>query len=177
MNVLDANQVPRVMSLAEVLRAFSTTAATCCSAAPSSGWPRSPGAWRSSKAISCAYLNIDEVIRIIRTEDEPKAVMMKRWKLTDLQADAILNMRLRALRKLEEIEIKTEHKNLTGEQKDLNALLKSEDKQWDTDRRRDRRAEEALRRRRPSWAAAAPSWARRRRPSSSRSKPWSSASR
>jgi topoisomerase-4 subunit A len=78
-----------------------------------------------------AYLNIDAVIRIIRTEDDPKAVMMKKWDLTEIQADAILNMRLRALRRLEEVEIKTEHKTLTGEQKELNALLKSEDKQWD----------------------------------------------
>jgi topoisomerase-4 subunit A len=57
--------------------------------------------------------------------------MMKKWDLSDLQADAILNMRLRALRRLEEIEIKTEHKNLSAEQKELNSLLKSEDKQWD----------------------------------------------
>ncbi len=78
-----------------------------------------------------AYLNIDEVIRIIRHEDEPKPVMMQKWKLTDLQAESILNMRLRALRRLEEIEIKTEHKNLTNEKKALNALLKSEEQQWD----------------------------------------------
>ena len=61
-----------------------------------------------------AYLNIDEVIRIIREEDEPKAVMMKRFKLTDVQVEAILNMRLRALRKLEEIEIRKEFDALEG---------------------------------------------------------------
>jgi topoisomerase-4 subunit A len=77
-----------------------------------------------------AYLNLDEVIRIIREEDDPKAVMMKRYKLSDLQVEAILNMRLRALRKLEEIEIRREHKALTAEQKDLKALLKDEDRQW-----------------------------------------------
>ena len=64
-----------------------------------------------------AYLNIDEVIRIIREEDEPKPVMMARWSLTDKQAEAILNMRLRALRKLEEIEIRKEFDGLSAEKK------------------------------------------------------------
>ena len=59
-----------------------------------------------------AYLNLDEVIRIIRIEDEPKPVLMERFKLSDVQAEAILNMRLRSLRKLEEMEIKTEHPKL-----------------------------------------------------------------
>jgi len=77
-----------------------------------------------------AYLNLDEVIRIIRTEDEPKPVLIKTFKLTDVQADAILNMRLRNLRKLEEMEIRGEHEALTKEQKSLKALVKSEDKQW-----------------------------------------------
>jgi topoisomerase-4 subunit A len=77
-----------------------------------------------------AYLNLDEVIRIIRTEDEPKPVLMKRFKLTDVQAEAILNMRLRALRRLEEFEIRTEHAALSKEQAGLRGLVKSEDKQW-----------------------------------------------
>ncbi len=67
-----------------------------------------------------AYLNLDEVIRIIRTEDEPKPVLMKTFKLTDVQAEAILNMRLRSLRKLEEFEIRGEHDTLSEEQKSLN---------------------------------------------------------
>jgi topoisomerase-4 subunit A len=77
-----------------------------------------------------AYLNIDEVIRIIRREDEPKPVLMKRFKLTDVQAEAILNMRLRALRKLEEFEIRAEHESLRKEQAALNKLLKSDEAQW-----------------------------------------------
>ena len=77
-----------------------------------------------------AYLNLDEVIRIIRNEDEPKAVMMKRFKLSDVQVEAILNMRLRALRKLEEIEIRKEFDSLKAEKKDLEALLKSDERQW-----------------------------------------------
>ncbi len=77
-----------------------------------------------------AYLNIDKVIKIIRAEDEPKPVLMKTFKLSDVQADAILNMRLRALRRLEEIEIRTEEKNLKAELKGVKALLASEDEQW-----------------------------------------------
>ncbi|MEO5324369.1 DNA topoisomerase IV subunit A [Mesorhizobium sp. CC13] len=79
-----------------------------------------------------AYLNIDEVIRIIREEDEPKQVMMARWDLTDTQAEAILNMRLRALRKLEEFEIRKEYDALSAEKKQIEALLSSEGKQWQT---------------------------------------------
>lgn len=79
-----------------------------------------------------AYLNIDEVIRIIREEDEPKQVMMARWSLTDNQAEAILNMRLRALRKLEEFEIRKEFDGLTAEKKQIEALLASDAKQWST---------------------------------------------
>jgi topoisomerase-4 subunit A len=79
-----------------------------------------------------AYLNIDEVIRIIREEDEPKPVMMARWNLTDVQAEAILNLRLRALRRLEEFEIKTEFDNLTKEKAQIEALLASDAKQWKT---------------------------------------------
>ncbi len=77
-----------------------------------------------------AYLNIDEVIRIIRREDEPKPALMKRFKLSDLQAESILNMRLRALRKLEEFEIRSEHEGLKKEEEDLKKLLKSDDAQW-----------------------------------------------
>ncbi len=77
-----------------------------------------------------AYLNLDEVIRIIREEDDPKAVMMKRFDLTEPQVEAILNMRLRQLRKLDEIEIRKEFDDLKAEKKDIEGLLKSEDRQW-----------------------------------------------
>ncbi|HSM42730.1 MAG TPA: DNA topoisomerase IV subunit A, partial [Afifellaceae bacterium] len=77
-----------------------------------------------------AFLNLDEVIRIIRYEDEPKAELMKVFKLTDNQAEAILNMRLRSLRKLEEMELKREQKELREEQADLQDLVMSEDRQW-----------------------------------------------
>ncbi len=77
-----------------------------------------------------AYLNIDEVIRIIRTEDEPKPVLMETFGLTDVQAEAILNLRLRALRKLEEMEIRGEHQKLTEEREELIKLLNSDRRQW-----------------------------------------------
>jgi topoisomerase-4 subunit A len=77
-----------------------------------------------------AYLNLDEVIRIIREEDDAKASLIAAFNLTDMQAEAILNMRLRSLRKLEEIELRTEHKTLTEEKAHLEALLGSDRKQW-----------------------------------------------
>jgi topoisomerase IV subunit A len=77
-----------------------------------------------------AYLNLDRVIKIIRNEDEPKPVLIKAFKLSDVQADAILNMRLRNLRKLEEMEIKREDKELRAERKALKELIGSEPQQW-----------------------------------------------
>jgi topoisomerase-4 subunit A len=77
-----------------------------------------------------AYLNIDKVIKIIRNEDEPKPVLMKTFKLTDLQAESILNMRLRNLRKLEEVEIRKEEKDLRAERKEVKELIGSEKQQW-----------------------------------------------
>ncbi|SOC04106.1 DNA topoisomerase IV subunit A [Stappia indica] len=77
-----------------------------------------------------AYLNLDEVIRIIREEDDAKASLKAAFDLTDVQAEAILNMRLRSLRKLEEIEIRKEHDKLTAERDELLTLLGSEARQW-----------------------------------------------
>ena len=77
-----------------------------------------------------AYLNLDEVIRIIRTQDEPKPALIKAFALTETQAEAILNMRLRALRRLEEQEIRAEHKKLAAEQKSLQQLLADEPMRW-----------------------------------------------
>jgi topoisomerase IV subunit A len=77
-----------------------------------------------------AYLNIDKVIKIIRTEDEPKPVLIKTFKLTEIQAEAILNMRLRNLRKLEEMEIRGEDKELRAELKGIKGVLASEAEQW-----------------------------------------------
>jgi topoisomerase IV subunit A len=77
------------------------------------------------------YLNLDEVIRIIREEEEPKPRLMARFELSDVQAESILNMRLRSLRKLEEMEIRKEHRGLTKERRDMQTLLKDEGLRWD----------------------------------------------
>ena len=79
-----------------------------------------------------AYLNLDEVIRIIREEDDAKASLMSTFDLTDVQAEAILNMRLRSLRKLEEIELRKEHADLSEEKAHLEGLLASDKRQWGT---------------------------------------------
>ena len=77
-----------------------------------------------------AYLNMDEVIKIIREEDNPKNELIKRFDLSDFQAESILNMRLRSLRKLEEIKIKSEFNELNIKKKDLVSLINSNDEQW-----------------------------------------------
>lgn len=130
MNVLDASQTPRVMSLPDVLRAFLDHRRDVLTRRSKFRLGEIERRLEILDGYLIAYLNIDEVIRIIRYEDEPKPVMMKKWDLTDLQAESILNMRLKSLRKLEEVEIKGEHKKLSQEKKDLNHLLKEEGLQW-----------------------------------------------
>ena len=130
MNVLDKDGVPRVMNLREVLQAFLDHRHEVLIRVSKFRLANIERRMEILDGYLIAYLNIDAVIKIIRREDDPKAVMMKKWKLTDVQADAILNMRLRALRKLEEIEIKREHEALSEEKKELNRLLKDEDRRW-----------------------------------------------
>jgi topoisomerase-4 subunit A len=130
MNVLDANNVPRVMNLREVLQAFLDHRHEVLQRRLRFRLANIERRLEVLGGYLIAYLNIDAVIRIIRKEDDPKTVMMKKWDLTELQAESILNMRLRALRKLEEIEIRREHDNLTAEKKEINQLLKSEEKRW-----------------------------------------------
>ncbi len=130
MNVLDAANTPRVMSLPEVLRAYLDHRQVVLQRRTKHRLAEIEKRIEVLDGYIIAYLNIDAVIKIIRTEDDPKPVMVKRWKLTDLQADSILNMRLRALRRLEEIEIKQEREKLIAEQKDLKGLLKDEERQW-----------------------------------------------
>lgn len=132
MNVLSQGKVPKVMGLVDVLKEWL-------------GHRREVLQRRSRHRLAAidrrleilggllvAYLNLDEVIKIIREEDEPKAVMIARFGITDVQAEAILNMRLRALRKLEEIEIRKEFDGLTAEKAEIEALLASETQQWQT---------------------------------------------
>ena len=131
MNVLDAENTPRVMSLREVLQAFLDHRHEVLCRRSNYRLEKIARRLEVLDGYLIAYLNLDEVIRIIREEDDPKRKMMARWKLSDTQAEAILNMRLRALRKLEEVEIKSEHKALSKEQRDLRSLLKSEKRRWD----------------------------------------------
>ena len=128
MNVLDSNTVPRVMNLRDVLRSFLEHRETLLLRRTKHRLAKIEHRLEVLEGYLVAYLNLDEVIRIIREEDEPKAIMMKKWKLTDVQAEAILNMRLRALRRLEENAIKEEHAVLLAEKKTLNALLKNRKK-------------------------------------------------
>ncbi|PKQ01894.1 MAG: DNA topoisomerase IV subunit A [Alphaproteobacteria bacterium HGW-Alphaproteobacteria-12] len=130
MNVLSAGQVPRVMSLRDALRAWLEHRKEVLVRRSNFRLDKIEKRLEVLEGYLKAYLNLDEVIRIIREEDEPKPALIKRFKLTDNQAEAILNMRLRSLRKLEEMEIKGEHKKLTEEQKALKALVRSEDKLW-----------------------------------------------
>jgi topoisomerase-4 subunit A len=130
MNVLDADQTPRVMSLREVLQAFLDHRHDVLVRRSKFRLDKIADRLEVLQGYMVVYLNLDEVIRIIREEDEPKAVMKKRWKLTDAQVDAILNMRLRALRRLEEIAIQEEITGLEAEQKSLKALLRDRKKRF-----------------------------------------------
>ena len=130
MNVLDAEGVPRVMNLKEALQAFLDHRRTVLQRVTRFRLAEIARRSEILKGQMIVYLNLDEVIRIIREHDDAKERMMKRWRLSDVQAEAILNMRLRALRKLEEIEIKKELKALGEEQKDLAGLLEDDKRQW-----------------------------------------------
>ncbi|MBC8038777.1 MAG: DNA topoisomerase IV subunit A [Rhizobiales bacterium] len=130
MNVLSGGKVPKVMSLRDVLREWLDHRKDVLVRRTNFSLAEIARRLEILGGYLIAYLNLDEVIRIIRTEDEPKPVLMRKFKLSDTQAEAILNMRLRALRKLEEIQIRTEHDGLTKEQAGLAKLLKSEDEQW-----------------------------------------------
>jgi topoisomerase IV subunit A len=132
MNVLSGGKIPRVMSLRDVLREWLDHRKEVLQRKTNFRLTEIARRLEILGGYLIAYLNLDEVIRIIREEDEPKPSLMKAFKLSDTQAEAILNMRLRALRKLEEMEIRNEHGKLTKEQGALNALLKSDDQQWST---------------------------------------------
>ena len=130
MNVLDASRIPRVMSLPEVLRAWLDHRHTVLIRRSQHRLAAIERRIEVLDGYLLVYLNLDEVIRIIRNEDEPKPRLMARFKLVEMQAEAILNMRLRALRKLEELELRKEHRALTKERKEITALLNSEPLRW-----------------------------------------------
>ena len=130
MNVLDCDGVPRVMSLSEVLRAFLDHRHIVLQRRTRYRLEKISARLEILSGYLIAYVNLDEIIRIIREEDDAKAVMMKEFNLTDNQAEAILNMKLRSLRKLEEHEIKAEFDDLSAEKEGLEALLADEGKRW-----------------------------------------------
>ncbi|MFZ2102951.1 MAG: DNA topoisomerase IV subunit A [Oricola sp.] len=132
MNVLSGGVVPKVMNLREVLREWLDHRREVLLRRSRYRLANIEKRLEILGGFLIAYLNIDEVIRIIRFEDEPKARLIDRFELSDTQAEAILNLRLRALNKLEEVEIRREHDELTAEKEGIEKLLASEALQWKT---------------------------------------------
>ncbi|MDR1071433.1 MAG: DNA topoisomerase IV subunit A, partial [Rickettsiales bacterium] len=159
-NVVDSTGAPRVMKIGEVLNEFINHQRTVL---------RRRTNWRLGNiakrleilgGLLIVYLNLDRVIEIIRTEDDPKAVLITEFELTENQVEAILNTRLRSLRKLEEMEIKKEDKLLRSEQKKLKELMASDEqqdmqiKEWFAEIKKGFAKNTPLGRRRSEWAAA-----------------------
>src|SRR3954462_8411593 len=130
MNVLVKGRIPKVVGLAEALNEWLAHRREVVARRSRHRLAKIEYRLELLGVYFVAYLNLDKVIKIIRSEDAPKPVLIKTFKLSDMQADAILNMRLRNLRKLEEMEIRKEDKDLRAEGKDLKALLGSEKEQW-----------------------------------------------
>src|SRR5215813_5829681 len=130
MNVLVKGRVPQVLGLAEALREWLDHRREVLLRRSRHRLAEIEHRLEVLGGYLVAYLNLDKVIKIIRKEDEPKPVLMKTFKLSDVQADAILNMRLRNLRRLEEMEIRQEDKTLRAEKKSIEDLLRSEKQQW-----------------------------------------------
>ncbi len=131
LNVLDKGRMPKVMSLKEALKAFLDHRHEVLERRSRFRLAAIERRLELLAGFLIAYRKLDAVIAIIREEDDPKAVLMKRFKLTETQAEAILDMRLRALRKLEEESIEAENGRLTAEAKELAKLLKNEDRRWE----------------------------------------------
>jgi len=131
-NVLIDGKVPKVVGLAEALRAFLDHRREVLLRRSRFRLGQIEARLEILGGLLVAFLNLDEVIRIIREEDEPKPVLMKRFDINDVQANAILDTRLRQLRKLEEMELRQEFDELSKEKADIEALLGSETKQWKT---------------------------------------------
>jgi topoisomerase IV subunit A len=130
MNVLVKGRIPKVVGLAEALSEWLAHRREVLLRRSKFRLAQIEHRLEMLGGYLVAYLNLDKVIKIIRNEDEPKPVLMKTFKLSEVQADAILNMRLRNLRKLEEMEIKKEDKELRAERAELKKLIGSEKEQW-----------------------------------------------
>jgi topoisomerase-4 subunit A len=157
LNVLDATRTPGVMSLKEALLAWLAFQKEVLVRRSETRIDKINDRLELLDGFLVAYLNLDRVIEIIRAGDEPKPVLISEFSLSDRQAEAILNMRLRSLRKLEEMEIGREREALTEEREELAKLVADEGIQWrrlrsDLKKVRERFADE----RRTQFAEAAP---------------------
>ncbi len=130
LNVLDPTGAPRVVGLKEALQIWLDHRRVVVTRRAKKRLEQVEDRLEVLAGYLVAYLNIDEVIRIIRFEDHPKATLIETFHLSERQAEAILNMRLRALRKLEEMEIKGEEQKLQAERAELTALIGDDDLQW-----------------------------------------------
>jgi len=130
MNVLVRGRVPKVVGLAEALTEWLAHRREVLQRRSKFRLNQIEHRLEVLGGYLVVYLNLDRVIRIIRSEDEPKPVLMKAFKLSEVQTDAVLNMRLRNLRKLEEMQIRQEDKELRAERKALKDLLASDKEQW-----------------------------------------------
>ncbi|MBL4804165.1 MAG: DNA topoisomerase IV subunit A [Alphaproteobacteria bacterium] len=130
MNVLEDGLVPRVMNLKEVLQAWMNHQKDVLVRRSQHRLEKVIHRLEVLEGYLVVYLNIDEVIRIIRFEDDPKAELMKKFKLSEVQVEAILNLRLRRLHKLQEMEIRGEHEELSAEKEELEKLIGSNARQW-----------------------------------------------
>ena len=132
MNVLTADRTPTVLGLRGVLRAWLDHRQEVLVRRSRHRLAAIERRLEVLDGYLAVFLNLDEVIRIIREEDHPKPALVARFTLTDVQAEAILNMRLRSLRRLEEMELRKEHKALTREAGGLGILLGDVRRQWRT---------------------------------------------
>ena len=130
LNVLDKNSIPKVMNIKEVLVQFLEFREEVVVKRAQFQLKKVENRIEILEGFLVVYLNLDEVIRIIRFEDDPKTTLQSRFNLTELQVESILNMRLRSLKKLEELEIKKEHRDLTQERTKLKTLLNDKDLRW-----------------------------------------------
>jgi len=131
MNVLMGGQVPRVVGVVEVLKAWLEHLKEVAVRRAEHRLGKVVHRLEVLDGFLVVYLDLDKVIAIIRNADDAKAELIAEFTLTDVQAEAILNMRLRSLRRLEEMEIRREHERLTAERAELEALLADESRQWE----------------------------------------------
>lgn len=130
MNILEGGLVPKVMTLKEVLQNWLNHQQEVLVRRSQYRLEKVLHRLEVLEGYLVVYLNIDEVIRIIRFEDKPKEELMKVFDLTEVQVEAVLNLRLRRLHKLEEMEIRSEHDELSKERDGLQKLIASEARQW-----------------------------------------------